>query len=87
MIELSQQAIALEQHLQWRTTPWYTKAKMYLQGDQALNLNDYSSHRWSNIRLGVAWALVVILSLAALIAGYLVYMGRWHPWNIGSPVQ
>ncbi|KAG8983089.1 hypothetical protein FRB95_002412 [Tulasnella sp. JGI-2019a] len=74
------EAIVLEQHLQWRTTPWYTKAKMYLRGDQTLNWHDTSSHRWQTVASTVAWFSLAILSATtSLVVGYLLYLRYWIP--------
>src|SRR3978361_2065774 len=72
------QAIVLEQHLQWRMTPWYTKAKMYLRGDQTLNWHDTSSHRWQTVASTVAWVSLAILSATtSLVVGYFLYLRYW----------
>lgn len=73
---MSFQAIALEQHLQWRTTPWYTKAKMYLRGDRTLNWHDKSSHRWQVLIMIVTWVFLIALALVGV--AILVYLFFWY---------
>ncbi|KAG8905043.1 hypothetical protein FRB99_000779 [Tulasnella sp. 403] len=70
------QAVALEQHLQWRTTPWYTKAKAYLRGERTLNWHDKSSHRWQVIAMILTW--VFLIFLVFLILAILAYFFFWN---------